>query len=143
MEGPVHRRGLAKRADPQLAAWVDTFTRRRKTRYGWSKDLPWRAWTGTTLILGYPDVPGARTTAEDLHVLRQAGIPYAHVSAILEDAGLLTGERTPALTRWAHQLTAHLPEAPGPAMYRPSSQAAPAPVPRPDRLPGCITHPLP
>lgn len=104
-------RGLAKRADPQLAAWVDTFTRRRKTRYGWSKELTWRARTGTHLILGFLDAPGARPTAEDLHVLRQAGLPYAHVSAILEDAGLLTGERTPALTRWAHQLTAPLPEA--------------------------------
>ncbi|MEU9646491.1 hypothetical protein [Streptomyces sp. NPDC048188] len=102
-------RGLAERADAHLAAWVEQFTRERSARYGWSKELTWRVRTGVNIVLGFLDAPGATPTADDLAVLVRARLPHAHIADVLEDAGLISGAREPALTGWAQQRIAPLP----------------------------------
>ncbi|MEU0656906.1 hypothetical protein ABZ485_32375 [Streptomyces albogriseolus] len=103
-------RGLAERADPQLAAWVERFTTERAARYGWSRDLTWRVRTGVNIVLGFLTAPGAAVTADDLAVLTEANLPHAHVTDIIEAAGLLADDdRVPTLTAWAASRITALP----------------------------------
>ncbi|MGW1395665.1 hypothetical protein ACWD6Q_28840 [Streptomyces nigra] len=104
--------GLAERADPHLAAWAEQFTTERATRYGWSRDLTWRVRTGVNTVLGFLTTPGAAVTADDLAVLTEANLPHAHVTDVLEAAGLLAdNDRVPTLTAWTASRITHLPPA--------------------------------
>ncbi|WP_256921061.1 hypothetical protein [Streptomyces hilarionis] len=103
--------GLARRADPHLAAWVEQFTREEAIRYSWSRDTTWRVRTGVNIVLGFLQTPGAALTADDVAVLRQVNLPHGHVTAILERAGLLTSDRVPAVITWAEQQITALPPA--------------------------------
>ncbi|MFF9301785.1 hypothetical protein [Streptomyces sp. NPDC014764] len=103
--------GLARRADPHLAAWADQFTREHAIRYSWSRDLTWRVRTGVNIVLGFLQVPGAQLTAADVAVLTEVNLPHAHVSTVLERAGLLTDDRVPTVLTWAEQHITTLPPA--------------------------------
>ncbi|MGV9248067.1 hypothetical protein [Streptomyces sp. NPDC003710] len=103
--------GLARRADPHLAAWVEQFTREDAVRYGWSRDLTWRVRTGVNIVLGFLQAPGAALTVDDVAVLMEVNLPHRHATAILERAGLLTRDRVPAVLAWAEQQITALPPA--------------------------------
>ncbi|MEU6370303.1 hypothetical protein ABZ876_32425 [Streptomyces sp. NPDC046931] len=101
--------GLARRADPHLAAWVEQFTREDVIRYSWSRDLTWRVRTSVNIVLGFLQAPGAALTADDVAVLMEVNLPHGHVSAILERAGLLHNDRLPTVIAWAEQQITALP----------------------------------
>ncbi|MDR6980069.1 hypothetical protein J2X68_006807 [Streptomyces sp. 3330] len=101
--------GLARRADPHLAAWADRFITERALREGWDRDLSWRVRTGTRIALGFLDTPGVRLTATDVAVLKDFSLPAARITTILKAAGLLDDDRVPALTQWSEQRIAPLP----------------------------------
>ncbi|KUN58230.1 hypothetical protein AQJ54_42555 [Streptomyces griseorubiginosus] len=103
--------GLARRADPHLAAWAEQFTREDAARYGWSVDLTWRVRTGVNIVVGFLQAPGAVLTADDVAVLVEANLPHKHVTAVLERAGLLQDHRIPAVIAWAEQQILVLPPA--------------------------------
>ncbi|MET9412210.1 hypothetical protein ABZX90_41860 [Streptomyces sp. NPDC002935] len=104
-------KGLAGRADPELAAWTDQFTCQRAARHGWSRDTVWRVRTGVNILLGFQTVPGAGIAATDVSVLAEARLPVALVTGVLEDAGLLQDDRIPAAIAWTEQRITHLPPA--------------------------------
>ncbi|WP_307160926.1 hypothetical protein [Streptomyces rishiriensis] len=101
--------GLARRADPHLAAWTDRFITERALREGWDRDLSRRVSTGTRIALGFLDTPGVRLTSTDVAVLKDFSLPAARITAVLEATGLLDDDRVPALTRWSEQRIAPLP----------------------------------
>ncbi|MEU1519142.1 hypothetical protein ABZ490_44605 [Streptomyces sp. NPDC005811] len=101
--------GLARRADPHLAAWAEQFTREEAIRYGWSRDTTWRVRTGVNIVLGFLQTPGAALTVDDVAVLTEVNLPHGHVTAILERAGLLTCDRVPAVIAWAERQITALP----------------------------------
>ncbi|MCI3273369.1 hypothetical protein [Streptomyces cylindrosporus] len=103
-------RGLAGRADPQLAAWVEQFTKQRAARHGWNRDLIWCVRTGVNIMLGFQDTPGVAIAATDVSVLSEVDLPIAHVLEVLDDARLLDDDRTPAVTAWVQRSLSGLPE---------------------------------
>lgn len=101
--------GLARRADPHLAAWVEQFTREHAIRYTWSHELTSRVRTGVNILLGFLQAPGAQLAAADVAVLTEANLPHVHVSTVLKRAGLLTDDRVPAVLAWGEQHITALP----------------------------------
>lgn len=55
------------------------------------------------------DTPGAAIAYSELAVLRQAYVPKLGVAEILDAAGMLVDDRTPAIDRWFTQETTGLP----------------------------------
>ncbi|MFF1359205.1 hypothetical protein [Streptomyces sp. NPDC058297] len=94
MARSLHHRGgaerLADRAQPHLAAWAGQFTDRQAARLGWRRDLTRQAHTGVNFLLGLLDASGVRLSATDAALLKKIPyLPHAHVTDILEEAGLL------------------------------------------------------
>ncbi|MGW6404135.1 hypothetical protein [Streptomyces sp. NPDC055134] len=111
-----HREGaerLSDRAEPHLAAWVGQFTDRRAARFGWRRQLTQQAHIGVNLLLGLLDAPGVRLSTTDAALLTKVPyLPHAHVTDILEEAGLLARtEPACAMTAWAQTRIAPLPRA--------------------------------
>ncbi|WP_158697347.1 hypothetical protein [Streptomyces hokutonensis] len=102
--------GLAGRADPQLAAWVEQFTKQRAARHGWNHGLTWCVRTGVNIMLGFQDTPGVAIAATDVSVLSEVDLPIAHVLEVLDDAGLLEDDRISAVTAWVQRSLSGLPE---------------------------------
>ncbi|MFJ7305990.1 hypothetical protein [Streptomyces sp. NPDC099088] len=103
--------GLAQRAEPELAAWVDQFTARQALEEGWDRGFLNRVRTGINIMLGFLDTPGLRLAPTDVDVLKEVQLPAARVTALLTTAGLLDDNRIPAMTAWARQRLDHLPAA--------------------------------
>ncbi|MEU1201275.1 hypothetical protein ABZ446_34370 [Streptomyces sp. NPDC005813] len=108
---PRGSKGLAQRADPQLAAWVEQFTRKRAAQHGWSPDTTWRVRTGVNILLGFETIPGTAIAATDVDILAELRLPVALVTTVLKDAGLLHDDRIPAVIAWTEQQITHLPPA--------------------------------
>lgn len=104
---------LADRAEPHLAAWAGQFTDRRAARLGWRRNLTKQAHIGVNFLLGLLDAPGVKLSATDAALLKEVPyLPYAHVTGILEEAGLLARtEPGCAMTAWAQTRIAPLPKA--------------------------------
>lgn len=118
MARSLHHRGgaerlVADRAEPHLAAWVAQFTDRQTARLGWRRDLTRQAHIGVNFLLGLLDASGVRLSATDAALLKKIPyLPHAHVTDILEEAGLLARtEHACATTAWAQTRIAHLPKA--------------------------------
>ncbi|MFD9403468.1 hypothetical protein ACFWA4_32175 [Streptomyces sp. NPDC060011] len=103
--------GLARRADPELAAQVDQFTTRQAEQEGWDRELLQRVRTGINIVLGLIDTPGMRLSPTDVDVLKEMMLPAARVTALLKRTGLLEDDRICATTFWAHQHIDRLPAA--------------------------------
>ncbi|MFJ3762964.1 hypothetical protein [Streptomyces sp. NPDC090080] len=100
---------LGGRADPHLVAWVDPFIRRHAARRGWKHPVTWRTRVGVNAALGLLKVPGAYLVPVDIALMTRITQSLNHVTAVLQQAGLLEGERLPAAVEWAHQQITVLP----------------------------------
>ncbi|MCX4420223.1 hypothetical protein [Streptomyces mirabilis] len=101
--------GLARAADPRLAAVLDVFTRERAARYGWTHETIWNVRTGVNIMLGFQDTPGVAITASDVAVLSEVNLPIRRVLEVLDDAGMLEDDRVPAVASWFDRQITGLP----------------------------------
>jgi len=102
--------GLAEKADPSLAAAMNEIVRNHAARYGWGRDLAWEVRTGVHVLLGFQEAPGDPITASEAAVLVGTGLPMSRVLDVIEEAGLLVDDRTPATEKWFARQVSGLPE---------------------------------
>lgn len=107
----VGRRGFRDPPDPQLAAWLEQLTWDHAARHGWSKTRRKTVRQAIRILLALQDTPGAPIRASDVVCMTTIGLPVQPVLAILEQAGMLDDDRTPAIARWFDRQVAELPAA--------------------------------
>lgn len=97
--------------DPVLARILDDAVTAFADANDWDGRLTTKVRSGVRLLLGMQDTPGAAIAHSELAVLGQAFIPQRSVAAVLDAAGMLVDDHTPALNRWFTQETTGLPAA--------------------------------
>jgi len=94
------RAGLPQPADPALAADLIRRARDYAAQRGWSKRQTNDTCHGIRIVLGIQGTPGAPIKASDVALLRGIGLRVWTVLEVLDDAGLLQEDRTPAFDAW-------------------------------------------
>ncbi|MER5795255.1 hypothetical protein [Streptomyces sp. NPDC001980] len=102
-------RDLGRHADPQLAAWADQLTRRHAARCGWKPVVTRRVRFGVHAALALLKAPGAYLVPADIAPMTQLTDSVRHITTVLRQAGLLEGDRIPAVVTWVHKRIAPLP----------------------------------
>ncbi len=105
------RAGLPQPADPALAADLIRRARDYAAQRGWSKRQTDDTCHGIRIVLGIQDTPGAPIKASDVVLLRGIGLRVWTVLEVLDDAGLLEEDRTPAFDAWFAEQLGGLPDA--------------------------------
>ncbi len=103
------RAGLPLPADPVLAAELFQRARDLAAQRGWSKRQTINTCHGLRIVLGIQDTPGQPINASDVELLRGIDLPVWSVLEVLDDAGLLSDDRTPAIDAWFAEQTRGLP----------------------------------
>jgi integrase len=107
----VGRRGFPDPPNPQLATWLQQLTWDHATRHGWSAGRRKTVRQAIRILLALQATPGAPVPASEVARMTTIGLPVRPVLAILEQAGLLEDDRTPAIQRWFDRQVAGLPAA--------------------------------
>ena len=94
---------------PELAAGLEALARAHTRRHRWHYNYAYTVRAGLKVLLGLQDTPGAAITRTETAVLNQCRLPERAVCAILEEAGMLVDDRTPAVQRWFERIAADLP----------------------------------
>jgi integrase len=103
------RRGFPDPPDPQLAAWLEQRIWNHATRHGWSKTRRKTVRQAIRILLSLQDTPGAPIRASDVTRMALTGLPVRPVLAILDHAGMLDDDRTPAIEHWFDRKISELP----------------------------------
>jgi hypothetical protein len=96
--------------DAQMAAFLDHVITDYAARHGWPKGLISRVRSGTRILLGLQDTPGAPIKASDTLLLAEIGLSARPVRDVLAEAGLLDDDRVPAIEAWFTRAITGLPE---------------------------------
>jgi integrase len=107
----VGRGGFPDPPDPWLAAWLEQLTWDHATRHGWSPGRRKTVRQAIRILLALQPTPGAPIRASEVARMTTIGLPVRPVLAILEEAGMLDDDRTPAIQRWFDRQVAELPAA--------------------------------
>ncbi len=104
------RTGLHLRADPVIAATLERRARVLAGELGWSDRQLNNTYYGIRIVLGLNDSQDAPVKASDVELLRDIDLPVWTVLRVLDDAGVLLEDRTPAIDNWFTEQTHGLPE---------------------------------
>jgi len=107
----VGRRSFPDPPDPWLAAWLEQLTWDHATRHGWSPGRRKTVRQAIRILLALQPTPGAPIRASDVQRMATIQLPVRPVLAILEQAGMLDYDRTPAIEGWFDRQVAGLPPA--------------------------------
>jgi hypothetical protein len=107
----VGRRDLPDPPDPCLATWLEQRTWDHAARHGWSDNRRKTVRQAIRILLALQPTPGAPIRASDVARMATIGLPVRPVLTILEHAGMLDDDRTPAIERWFDRQVAGLPGA--------------------------------
>lgn len=105
------RAGLHLRADPIRAAALERRAHQMAAELGWTPRLLEGTCYGLRIVLGIQDRRDAPINASDVTLLRDIDLPVWPVMKVLDAAGALVEDRTPALDRWFAQQIDGLPAA--------------------------------
>lgn len=96
--------------DAVLAKALDALTLEHAARHSWHRTKTTKVRSGIRLLLGMQDTPGAAIRITETAVLPQLFITIRPVLEVLDQAGMLEDDRTPAIQRWFDRHIAGLPE---------------------------------
>lgn len=102
--------GLAEQADPSMAAALDEIVGQHARRFGWHRDLVWKVRTGVRVLLAFQSSSDDPITASEVAVLAGTELPMSRVLDVVDEAGLLVDDRTPAVQSWFDRHVDRLPE---------------------------------
>jgi integrase len=105
------RTDLHLRTDPVRAAVLERHAVDMAHELGWTPKLLDSTCYGLRIVLGIQDYRGQPVNASDVEMLRDIDLPVWPVMRVLDAAGALIEDRTPALDRWFAQQIDSLPTA--------------------------------
>lgn len=103
------RAGLHQRAHPDDVAPLEAVARDLARAYRWSTKQRTAAIIGTRIMLGIQDDGRAPVRASEVEALRDIDLPVWSVIKVLDTAGALIEDRTPAIDAFFHQRVDPLP----------------------------------
>jgi integrase len=103
------RAGLHQRAHPDDVAPLEAVARDLARSYRWSTKQRNAAIIGTRIMLGIQDDGRAPVRASEVEALRDIDLPVWSVIKVLDTAGALIDDRTPAIDTWFHERVDPLP----------------------------------
>lgn len=107
--GVARKYGFPDPPDRELAGSLDRLVVDHGRRHGWSDGVIRKARVGRRVLLGMRDTDRVPVLATDAERLVPLGLPARSVRAVLDEAGLLDDDRTPALERWFDRQLVGLP----------------------------------
>lgn len=105
------RADLHLRAEPVRAAALEQHAVDMANELGWTRKLLDETCYGLRIVLGIQDFRDKPINASDVELLRDIDLPVWPVMRVLDAAGALVEDRTPALDRWLAQQIDGLPPA--------------------------------
>lgn len=103
------RAGLHQRAHPDDVAPLEAVAHDLAATYRWSTKQRNAAIIGVRIMLGIQDDGRAPIRASEVEALRDIDLPVWSVLKVLETAGALIEDRTPAIDTWFHERVDQLP----------------------------------
>jgi hypothetical protein len=94
---------------PGLEAALMQFVGDHARRYGWPRTKADRTRRAVRIMLAIQDTPGAPIRRSDVALLSRIKHSAQVVADVLDDAGMLEEDRTPAIERWFATATGDLP----------------------------------
>lgn len=107
--GVARKFGFADPPDRELAGRLDCLVVDHARGHGWSDGVIRKARVGMRVLLAMRDTDRVPVLATDVERLVPFGLPARSVRAVLDEAGLLDDDRTPALERWFDRQLVGLP----------------------------------
>ncbi|MFD7669059.1 hypothetical protein [Streptomyces sp. NPDC059788] len=94
---------------PELLESLEASCLQLGEQRGWTRDTTSAVNRALKLLLATQDTPGAPIEAGTVAMLRGLALPVQPTIDVLDHAGFLTDNRTPAVITWVERKTAHLP----------------------------------